>query len=139
VHQKFRKAERHKSRSAPIVPIGKVQSSAVTAAASSSMTANSTLAAHSVRGGRAASPMKASATIGPVESRGHSAGVTGEAAVAGIARPAVNAVIDMGIVVSLPIPNTEAPAIAKVMKISIIKAMVEMAEEKKRREADVKR
>ena len=102
------------------------------------MTATST-GAHSVRADRAASSMETSATISPVKSRGHSAGMTGEAAVAGIARTAVNAVIDVGIVVSLTIPNTEAPSIAKVMKISIIKAMVEMAEEKKRREAHVKR
>jgi hypothetical protein len=83
--------------------------------------------------------MQASPAISPVESRSHSAGVTGEAAVAGIARTAVNAVIDVSIVVSLTISSTEAPSIAKVMKISIIKAMVEMAEEKKRREAHVKR
>ena len=106
--------------------------------AASSMTATST-GAHSVRADRAASSMETSATISSVESCGHSAGMTGEAAVAGIARTAVNAVIDVGIVVSLTIPNTEAPSIAKVMKISIIKAMVEMAEEKKRREAHVKR
>jgi len=104
-------------------------------AAASSMTATST-GAHSVRADRAASSMETSGTISPVESSSHSAGVTGEAAVAGMARTAVNAVIDVGIVV---IPNTEAPSIAKVMKISIIKAMVEMAKEKKRREAQVKR
>jgi hypothetical protein len=105
------------------------------AAASSSMTA-----AHSVRTNRAASSMETSATISPVESRGNSAGMTGEATVAGMAKTAVNAVIDMGIVVSfVTLPITEAPSIAKVMKISIIKAMVEVAEEKKRREAHVKR
>ena len=98
------------------------------------------MTAHSVRADSTSSSMEASAaTISPVESRGHSAGVTGEAAVAGIARTAVNAVIDVGIVMSLTIRSTEAPSIAKVMKIPIIKAMVEMAEEKKRREAHVKR
>src|SRR5258705_11448296 len=96
-------------------------------ATSSSMTATST-GAYSVRADRAASSMETSATISRVESRGPSAALTGEAAVAGIARTAVNAVIDVGIVVSLTIPSTEAPSIAKVMKISIIKAMVEMAE-----------
>ena len=113
-------------------------SSSMTAAASYSMTAAST-GAHSVRADRPASSMETSATISPVKSRGHSAGMTGEAAVAGIARTAVNAVIDVGIVVSLTIPDTEPPSIAKVMKISIIKAMVEVAEEKKRCEAHVKR
>lgn len=119
--------------SASMVPMSR-QSSVVTAA-SSSMTA-----AHSVRANRAASSMETSATISPVESRGNSAGMTGEATVAGMAKTAVNAVIDMGIVVSFEtLPITEAPSIAKVMKISIIKAMVEVAEEKKRREAHVKR
>jgi hypothetical protein len=107
-------------------------------ASSSSMTATST-GAHSVPADRAASSMETSATISPVKSRGHCAGMTGEAAVAGIAWTAVNAVIDVGVVVSLTIPNTEAPSMAQVMKISIIEAMVEMAEEKKRREAQVKR
>lgn len=101
------------------------------------MTATSA-GAHSVRADGAASSMETSAAISTMESRGHSAGVTGEAAMAGRARTAVNAVIDMGKVVSLTIPNTEMPSIAKVMKTSIIKAMVEVAEEKKRREAYVK-
>jgi hypothetical protein len=107
----------------------------VTAAAASSMTA-----AHSVRTNRGASTMETSATISPVESRGNSTGMTGEATVAGMAKTAVNAVIEMGIVVSfVTIPITEAPSIAKVMKVSIIKAMVEVPEEKKRRKAHVKR
>jgi hypothetical protein len=139
VHQNSGKRSATKALRFHCPDFGRVQRSAVTAASTSSMTATSTLTAHSVRADRAAASMEAYATISPVEPSGRSAGVTGKAAVAGIARTAVNAVIDVGIVVSLTIPNTEAPSIAKVMKISIIKAMVEMAEEKKRREAHVKR
>ena len=129
MHQNSGKRSATKALRSHCPDFGRVQRSAVTAA----------LTSHSVRADRAAASMEAYATISPVEPSGHSAGVTGKAAVAGIARTAVNAVIDVGIVVSLTIPNTEAPSIAKVMKISIIKAMVEMAEEKKRREAHVKR
>jgi len=67
--------------SAPIVPMSR-QSSVVTAAASSSMSAACTInAAHSMRADRPASSMEA--TISPMESPGNTAaGMTDEAAVA---------------------------------------------------------
>lgn len=63
---------------------------------------------------------------------------TGEAAVAGMCRPAVDAVIDVVVVVSLMVPP-----IAKVIPIVkvtiVVKIMVGVTEEKNRREAHVKR
>jgi hypothetical protein len=64
---------------------------------------------------------------------------TGEAAVAGTPRTAVDAVIEVIVVVRFTNPSiTKALPTVKVMKVSI-KMMVEVAEEKKRREAHVKR
>jgi hypothetical protein len=77
--------------------------------------------------------MKASTTMSSVEAFA-SMESPGESAVVGMARAAVNAVIDVIIVVSFM-----EPPIAKMMKVSIIKAMVEVAEEYDRRESHVKR
>jgi hypothetical protein len=74
---------------------------------------------------------------------------TGEAAVGGMPRPAVDAVIDVVVVVSfmmLPVakvPPIAVPPITKVIPVAkvtiVIKIMMEVAEEKNRREAHVKR
>ena len=74
--------------------------------------------------------------------------LTGEAAVAGMPKPAVGAVIEVIVVVSLMmLPITRVLPIAKVVPIvvpivkvtKVIKIMVEVAEEHNRREAHVKR
>ena len=106
-------------------------------AASSTVEAS---AAHSVR---TASTMEALASVeAPVTA-------TGEAAVGGMPRPAVDTVIDVVVVVSFmmppvaKVPPITVPPIAIVipfMKVTIVvKIMVEVAEEKNRREAHVKR
>jgi hypothetical protein len=74
---------------------------------------------------------------------------TGEAAAVGMPRPAVDAVIDVVVVVSFmmppvaKVPPITVPPIAiviPIMKVTIVvKIMVEVAEEKNRREAHVKR
>src|SRR5882762_11004475 len=146
----------------------------MTAASTTSMTAASTRNAapspRSVRADRAASSMEAFATTSSVEAfasmESHAGArrhytTTVEAAVVGMARPVVGAVIEVIVVVSfmmLPfttvLPITVAPVakvvpitmspigqvvpIVKVTKVSI-KIMVEVAEEEKRREANVKR
>jgi hypothetical protein len=106
--------------------VGRVQCSVVpAAAASSSMTAATstvkaaashcvTAASHSMRG--AASYMGACATISPVESSGntYTARTSGDAAVVGMARPVVDAMIDVIVVVSfMSLPTTsKVPSIA---------------------------
>ena len=91
--------------------------------------------AHSVR---AASTMEALASMeSPV-------GSTCEAAVVGMPRPAVNAVIDVvGVVSFMMRPITKVPPITEVVPTAkvtkVVKIMVEVAEEKNRREAHVKR
>ena len=67
--------------------------------------------------------MKASTTMSPVEAFA-SMESPGESAVVGMARAAVNAVIDVIVVVS-----SMEPPIAKMMKVAPIKAMVEVSEE----------
>lgn len=94
-------------------------------------------ASHSVRAARADSSMEATmSSVGAfasMESRATTAVLTGEAAVAGVARPVVDAVIDVFVVVSfmmLPIAKAVPVVvpIAMVTKVSI-KIMVEVAEE----------
>ncbi len=100
------------------------------ASASSSMTASSTAttmkaaASHSVRAAgaaashsvRAACSMDAYAAISPMESPGntHTAWTTGDAAVVGMARSVVDAMIDVIVVVSfMSLPTTsKVPSIA---------------------------
>ena len=139
-------------------------STASTMDASSSMTGAFTLdAAHAVRTDRAASSMEGFATISSVESFASMESpvgahrhytTTGEAAVVGMARPVVHAVIDVIVVMSfmmLPItkvlPITVPPVgkvvpivvpIAKMTEVSI-KIVVEVTEEENGREAHVKR
>jgi hypothetical protein len=84
-------------------------------------------------------------TFASMEAPGTTAVLTGEAAVPGVPRPAVDAVIDVLIVVSfMMLPITKVLRIAKVVPIAIvtkvsIKIMVEVAEEQNRRVAHVKR
>jgi hypothetical protein len=75
--------------------------------------------------------MEASTTMSSVEAFA-SMESPGESAAIGMARAAVDAVIDVIIVVSFM-----KPPIAKMMKISIIKVMVEVAEENDWRESHV--
>lgn len=82
---------------------------------------------------RAASSMEASTTMSSVEAFA-SMESRGESAVVGMARAAVNAVIDVIIVVSFM-----ERLIAKMVKVSIVKMMVEVAEEYDWRESHVKR
>jgi len=110
-------------------------------------------AAHSVRAARADSSMEATmSSVGAfasVESRATTAALTGEAAVAGMARPVVGAVIEVIVIASfMMLPITKAPPIARVLPITMapiakvlpivvpvamtkvsIKIMVEVAEE----------
>ena len=82
-------------------------------------------ASHSVR---AASTVEAPVTT------------TGEAAVGGMPRPAVDAVIDVVVVVSFIMPVPPITMVIPIMKVTIVvKIMVAVAEEKNRREAHVKR
>ncbi len=114
-------------------------------------------ASHSVRGARAASSVEAAVSavdaFASMESSATTAVLTGEAAVAGMRRPVVDAVIQVFVVVSfMMLPITKVPPIAKVVPIvvpvakvvpivvtEVIKIMVEVAEEENRREAHVKR
>jgi hypothetical protein len=89
-----------------------------------------------------------------MESSATTAVLTGEAAVAGMPRPVVDAVIEVLVVVSfMMLPIAKVSPIAKVVPIvvpvakvvpiakvtEVIKIMVEVAEEENRREAHVKR
>ncbi len=116
---------------------GKVQCSVVTTA--SAMKASAT---HSVRATRADSSMEATVSsvyaFASMESPGTTTAVlTGEAAVVGMARPVVDAVIDVFVVVSFVMPPITVPPIAKAVPIvvpiakvmKVIKIMVEVAEE----------
>ena len=95
---------------------------------SHSRAASSMKPSHSVR---AASSMEAFASVGSPET---TAAMTRESAVIGMARPVVEAVIEVFVVVSF----MTLPPIAKAMKVAI-KMMVEVAEEENRRKAHRKR
>ena len=108
------------------------------------MTATSAVkASHSVRADRTASAVESFAsTESPVGARRRYT-TTGDAAVVGMARPSVGAVIDVIEVVTFITPpiGKVVPIvvpIAKMAKVSI-EIVVEVAEEENRREAHVKR
>ena len=107
-------------------------------AAASRMRAAATVEAATAHSVRAASTMEALASMeSPVTA-------TGESAVIGMPRPTVDSVIDVVVVVSFMVrPITKVPVITEVVPTAkvtkVVKIMVEVAEEKNRCEAHVKR
>ena len=112
---------------------GKVQRSAVTASSTTMKSSTAVKAAATMEA--ADSSMEGAASMYSSETTG----VTYGAAVDGMPRPAVSAVIEVLVVVGFKNPSTTRALPAVKLTNICIKTMVNVAKEKNRREAHVKR